>query len=182
MISAGWVQSWWRQRIKSGRVQASTAEDIRGTFLDDQQLKMQYLKANFVGLALIGPVFLYTGVVEVLKRTAAPFAGVAALAPSQVLTLKYLFVALAIGDFFLIKFMQKILGARLLAHLMQAAIVTFALSEAVAVLGLVLFLLAGHAMDFYTFMLLSMFYFWFFFPKYTSWEQVLQENPPEPPS
>jgi len=47
--------------------------------LDDQQLKMQYLKANFVGLALIGPVFLYAGVVEVLKRTAAPFAGVAAL-------------------------------------------------------------------------------------------------------
>jgi hypothetical protein len=148
--------------------------------LDDQQLKIRYLQANFIGLALIGSVFLYAGVVEVLKRTLAPFAGLAALASSQALTLKYLFVALAIGDFFLIKFMQKILGARSVTQLMQAAIVTFALSEAVAVLGLVLFLLAGQAMDFYTFMFLSLFYFWFFFPKYQDWEaQILAQPSPD---
>jgi hypothetical protein len=150
--------------------------------LDDQLLKMQYLKANFVGLALIGSVFLYAGLVEVLKRTAAPFAGIAALTPAQAQMLKYVFVALAFANFFLIKFLQKILGARSVQQLMQANIVTFALCEAVALFGLILFLLAGNAMDFYTFMFLSLFYFWFFFPKYTSWEQVLQENPPEPPS
>jgi hypothetical protein len=132
--------------------------------MDDQQLKIQYLRVNFIGLAMIGSVFLYAGVVEVLKRTLAPFTGFAALSAAQALTLKYVFVALAIGDFFLIKFVQKILGARSVAQLMQAAIVTFALSEAVAVLGLVLFLMAGHAMDFYTFMFLSLFYFWFFSP------------------
>jgi F0F1-type ATP synthase membrane subunit c/vacuolar-type H+-ATPase subunit K len=146
--------------------------------LDDAKLKIQYLKANFIGLAMIGSVFLYAGVVEVLKRTMAPFVGFATtMIPAQVLTLKYVFVALGIGDFFLIKFMQKILGARSVAQLMSAAIVTFALSEAVAIFGLVLFLLAGQATDFYTFMFLSLFYFWFFFPKYKDWEAQLAAQP-----
>ena len=146
--------------------------------MDDQQLKIHYLRTNFIGLALIGSVFLYAGVVEVLKRTMDPFAGFAGLPVAQVMTLKYVFVALAIGDFFLIKFIQKILGARSVQQLMQAAIVTFALSEAVAILGLVLFLLNGHAMDFYTFMFLSLFYFWFFFPRYQDWEDRLGTPPP----
>jgi hypothetical protein len=146
--------------------------------LDDQQLKIRYLRTNFIGLALIGSVFLYAGVVEILKRTMAPFTGFAALPAAQVLTLKYIFVAMAIGDFFLIKFVQKILGARSVQQLIQAAIITFALSEAVAILGLVLFLLAGHAMYFYTFMFLSLFYFWLFFPKYQDWEDRLGVQPP----
>jgi F0F1-type ATP synthase membrane subunit c/vacuolar-type H+-ATPase subunit K len=146
--------------------------------MDDQKLKIQYLKTNFIGLGLIASVFLYAGVVEVLKRTMAPFAGIARLAPAQVITIKYLFVALAIGNFFLIKFMQKILGARSAQQLMVAAIVTFALSEAVAILGLVLFLLAGQTLDFYTFMFLSLFYFWFFFPRYQDWEDHLGAQPP----
>jgi hypothetical protein len=147
--------------------------------LDDQQLKIRYLRTNFIGLALIGSVFLCAGVVEILKRTMAPFAGFATIPPAQVLTLKYIFVAMAIGDFFLIKFVQKILGARSVQQLIQAAIFTFALSEAVAILGLVLFLLAGRAMDFYTFMFLSLFYFWLFFPKYQDWEDRLGVQPPK---
>jgi hypothetical protein len=145
--------------------------------LNDAKLKIQYLKVNFIGLAMIGSVFLYAGVVEVLKRTMAPFAGFATLPVAQAMTLKYVFVALAIGNFFLIKFIQKILGAPSVQQLRQAAIITFAISESVAVLGLVLFLLAGNAMDFYTFMFLSLFYFWFFFPKYQDWEERLGAQP-----
>ena len=141
--------------------------------MDDAQLKLRYLKVNFVGLALIGSVFIYAVVVEVLKRVLAPFPGFAALNPTQAQMLKYLFIALAFADFFLIKFIQRILGARTVDQLAQAAIVTFALCEAVALFGLVLFLLAGNAMDFYTFMFLSLFYFWFFFPRYQDWETQL---------
>ncbi len=149
--------------------------------MEDTHLKMQYLKVNFIGLAMIGSVFLYAVVVEVLKRTMAPFAGFGTIVPSQVQTLKYIFVALAIGDFFLVKFIQKILGARSVQQLMQTAIITFALCESVAILGLVLFLLAGQAMDFYTFMFLSLFYFWFFFPKYQDWEARLQAQSSQGP-
>jgi F0F1-type ATP synthase membrane subunit c/vacuolar-type H+-ATPase subunit K len=145
--------------------------------VDDQQLKRRYLTVNFIGLALIGSVFIYAVVVEVLKPALAPFAGFAALTPDQVQMLKYVFVALAIADFFLIKFMQKILGSRSVQQLVQAAIITFALSESVAVFGLVLFLLAGRAQDFYLFMFLSVFYFWFFFPKYQNWEDQLGAQP-----
>jgi hypothetical protein len=145
--------------------------------LDDTQLKMRYFTANLIGLALIASVFMYAGVVVLLQRLLAPFTGFAALTPAQVQTLKYLFVALALGMFFLIKFLQKILGARSVEQLFQAAIVTFALSEAVGVLGLVLFLLGGNPVDFYLFMFLSLFYFWFFYPKYQDWEAQLPGRP-----
>jgi hypothetical protein len=145
--------------------------------LDEQQLKRRYLTVNFNGLALIGSVFIYAVAVEVLKRALAPFAGFAALTPAQAQMLKYVFIALAIADFFLIKFMQKILGSRSIHQLFGAAIGTFAVSESVAVFGLVLFLLAGNAMDFYLFMFLSLFYFWFFFPKYQDWENQLGAQP-----
>jgi hypothetical protein len=145
--------------------------------LDDQQLKMRYLTVNFIGLALIGSVFIYAVVVEVLKRALAPFPGFTTLTPAQVQMLKYIFVALAIATFFIIKFIQKILGARSIEQLVQAAIITFILSESIAVFGLVLFLLAGKRLDFYLFMFLSLFYFWFFFPKYQDWEAQLRAQP-----
>lgn len=145
--------------------------------MDDIQLKARYLTANFIGLALIGSVFLYAVVVQVLIWTLAPFSGFASLEPGQAQVLKYVFMALALGHFFLIKFMQKMLAAGTVARLFQAAVVTFALSEAVAVFGLVLFLLTGNSLDFYLFMFLSLFYFWFFYPKYQDWEAQMQAPP-----
>lgn len=150
----------------------------KGPLLDVQQAKTRYLTANFIGLVMIGSVFIYAVVVEVLKWVLAPFTGFAAVTPGQAQMLKYLFVALAIGHFFLIKFMQKILAADTLERLFQAAVVTFALSEAVAIFGLVLFLLTGNSLDFYLFMFLSLFYFWFFYPKYQDWEVRLRTHPP----
>jgi hypothetical protein len=141
--------------------------------VDDAQLKLRYLKVNFVGLGLMGSVFLYAAVVEVLKRVLAPFPGLAALTPDQTQMVKYLLVAVALADFFLIKALPRILGSRSVEQLASTAIVTFALCESVALFGLVLFLLAGNAMDFYTFMFLSLFYFWFFFPKIKDWEAQL---------
>jgi hypothetical protein len=145
--------------------------------MDDAQLKLRYLRVNFIGLAMIGSVFLYAAVVEVLKRVLAPFTGFAALTPPQAQMMKYLFIALALANFFLIKFIQKILGSRTVEQLVQAAIVSLAMSEAVAIFGLMLFLLTGSALDFYTFMFLSLFYFWFFFPKIKDWEAQLGASP-----
>jgi len=146
--------------------------------LDTQQIKTRYLTANFIGLALIVSVFIYAVVVQVLNWTLAPFTGFGAVSAGQARMLKYFFVALAIGHFFLIKFMQKILAAGTLERLFQAAVVTFALCEAVAIFGLVLFLVTGNSMDFYVFMFLSLFYFWFFYPKYQDWEAQLRVHPP----
>jgi len=137
-------------------------------------LKARYLAVNFIGLAMIASVFVYAGVVELIKWKLAPFAGFATLAPQTVALLKYAFLALAAAQFGIIKAVQKILPTPSVEKLSLTAIITFALCESVAVLGLVLFLLAGNSMDFYIFMVISLGFFTLFFPKYDQWEQRMR--------
>ncbi len=75
-------------------------------------LKARYLAVNFIGLAMIAAVFVYAGVVELIKWQLAPFAGFATLDPHTVALLKYAFLALAAAQFGIIKAVQKILPAR----------------------------------------------------------------------
>jgi len=137
-------------------------------------LKARYLAVNFIGLVMIASVFVYAGVVELLKWKLAPFVGFAKLDPDTVALLKYAFLVLAAAQFGVIKAVQKILPTRSGDNLSLTAIITFALCESVAVLGLVLFLLAGNSMDFYIFMVISLGFFTLFFPKYDQWEQRLR--------
>jgi hypothetical protein len=134
-------------------------------------LKARYLAVNFIGLAMIAAVFVYAGVVEFLKWRYAPFAGFARFYPHTISLLKFAFLALAAAQYGIIKALQKILPAKTADNLAQAAVITFALCEAVALFGLVLFLLAGNAMDFYVFMIISLGFFYLFFPKYAQWEE-----------
>jgi len=137
-------------------------------------LKARYLAVNFIGLAMIAAVFVYAGVVELIKWQMAPFTGFAKLEPHTVAHLKYVFLALAAAQFGVIKALQKILPSRSVDNLSTTAVITFALCEAVAILGLVLFLLAGQGLDFYIFMVISLGFFTLFFPKYDQWEQRLR--------
>ena len=134
-------------------------------------LKARYLAINFIGLAMIASVFVYAGVVEVIKWKLAPFAGFSTLDPGTVDLIKYVFLALAAAQFGLIKALQKILPTRSVENLSTVAIITFALCESVGILGLVLFLLNGNSMDFYIFMVISLGFFYLFFPKYEQWEE-----------
>ena len=92
-------------------------------------LKARYLAVNFIGLAMIASVFVYAGVVELLKWQLAPFAGFARLDPGTASLIKYDFLALAAAQYGIIKIVQKILSAKSTDHLPQAAIITFALCE-----------------------------------------------------
>ena len=139
-------------------------------------LKARYLAINFIGLAMIASVFVYAGVVEVIKWQMAPFAGFSTLDPGTIALIKYAFLALAAAQFGIIKALQKILPTRSVENLSMAAVITFALCESIAVLGLVLFLLAGNSMDFYIFMVISLGFFYMFFPKYEHWEERLRAD------
>ncbi len=134
-------------------------------------LKARYLAVNFMGLAMIAAVFVYAGVVELIKWQMAPFAGFARLDPRIAGLLKYVFLAIAAAQYGIIKLIQKIGPARSVDQLPQTAIITFALCEAVAILGLVLFFLTGNTMDFYIFMVISLGFFYLHYPKYEQWEQ-----------
>ena len=148
--------------------------------LKDQHiaLKSRYLAVNFIGLALIAAVLVYAGIVELLKWQWAPFTGFAKLPAPIASLLKYIFLALAAAQFVIIKIVQKVVPARSLDNLPQAAIITFALCETVAIFGLVLFLLTGNALDFYVLMVISLGYFYLFFPKYEQWEQQVSASAP----
>jgi hypothetical protein len=142
-------------------------------------LKARYLVANFIGLAMIAAVFVYAGVVELIKWQLAPFAGFARLDPRTAELLKYVFLGLAAAQFGIIKVLQKLMPGRSVDNLTRATVVTYALCEAVAVLGLVLFLLAGNSLDFYIFMMISLGFFYLFFPKYDQWEKQVRAAGPE---
>jgi hypothetical protein len=57
---------------------------------------------------------------------------------------------------------------------MNAAVITDTFCESIAVLGLVLHFLGGSPTDFYVFMLISLFFFSVYFPKYRRWEEWMK--------
>lgn len=138
-------------------------------------LKAHYLAVNFMGLAMIASVFVYAGVVELIKWQWAPFTGFGELPSSTTEVLSYIFLALAAAQYGAIKAVQRLIPARSVDHLPQAAIITLALCESVALLGLVLFLLTGRTSDFYIFMLISLGFFYWFYPRYDQWEKLVNE-------
>lgn len=141
--------------------------------MDRNTLKTKYLAVNFVGLSLIASVFLYAVIVEVVKRWLAPFAGFGGLTPATADMLFYVFLVMALGHYVVIRVIDKVVAGKSPAHLPQGAIISLALCEAVALYGLVLFLLAGNANHFYIFMALALLLFYLFFPRYDQWEKVL---------
>ncbi len=141
-------------------------------------LKSRYLAVNFIGLAMIAAVFAYAGVVEVIKWQWAPFTGFAKLPPQTAVLLKYIFLILAAAQYVIIKVVQKLILAQSTDNQPQAAVVTFALCETVAIFGLILFLLTGNGLDFYVFMVISLGFFYWFFPKYEQWEQRVNAAAP----
>lgn len=143
-------------------------------------LAQKYLTINFIGLSLIGSVFVYAALVEIIKRWFAPFTGFAHLPKETVDILRYVFLAVSFGNFFIIKIIQKKILSQPQPNLATLAVITYGFCEVPAVLGLALFLMAGQSLNFYMFMCLSLFYFYLFFPKYADWERIAG-SPLKPP-
>lgn len=149
------------------------------------ELKKTYRVTLFIGVAMIISLLIYAALVEVLKANFKPFRG---LSPTtEIEILRYLFFAIAIAEFFLIKFMRNRLlskkrppsGASTpkgsfspgASKLMSVTILIYALCESVAILGLVLFLIAGSSRDFYIFLIIALFFYGIYFPRYRQWEE-----------
>ena len=142
-----------------------------------------------IGLWMIGSVFVYAIIVEFVKTNANSI-GVISPAPSAAI-LRYVLFGVAAVIFFLIRAINNHFLAgdvRLtgtgsasryspdIQRLMTAAIITYAFCESIAVLGLILYFLGGSATDFYVFMLISLFFFSVYFPKYGRWEEWMKDR------
>ena len=141
--------------------------------MEQLEIKKRYLATNFIGLIMIASVFGYCVVVEVIKRTLAPFTGFIKVAPQTVDAIRYVLLFCSAGHYFLIKLLQKRFSTPPHLNLPTGAVISFVLAEAVALYGLIFFFIAGHAEDFYIFMAISLFFFYLFFPRFDRWEKVL---------
>jgi len=151
-------------------------EDLSG-------LRKAYRTSSLVGAAVIASLFLYAVVVEVGRAWLKPFLGFARV--ENALVLRYAFYAAAI----VIVISSRILNSLILRKSRQddpkaiirklslAAIVSMALGEGPAVMGLALFLLGGFSRDFYMLLIVSLFLEFMYFPRLRNWENYLKDLP-----
>ena len=145
-------------------------------------LQQQFKTTNYVGLAMMASVFLYAVIVIGIDRGYIPYKVSHIIDISILSKVKYILLAISIVHYFIIRFFQKF-SLKSAAYLPAASVLTFALCEIVSIYGLVIFLLTGNSMDFYIFMLISLLYFYIFYPKYADWEELLaQEYSTNPPA
>jgi F0F1-type ATP synthase membrane subunit c/vacuolar-type H+-ATPase subunit K len=154
----------------------------------DAELKKGYRQARIIGMAMVFSVLVYALIVEIMRIN--PAFSREPLLPKGADSIKYIFLGLALIQFFLIKMIRRRFllrepgqATRLqtglqtgsvsikVARLLVTSIITYALCESIAVYGLVLFFVTKRPFDFYLFMGISLLYFAAYFPRYTQWEE-----------
>lgn len=134
-------------------------------------LQQQFKTTNYIGLFMMASVFIYAVIVLGIDKGYIPYKAGQVINPGTSAIIKYILLGVALLQYFLIKFFQKF-SLKAPNYLPPGAIIIFALCEAVAIYGLVLFLLSGNSTDFFLFMAISLLYFYLFYPKYSDWERL----------
>ena len=146
-----------------------------------ETLQQQFKVTNYIGLAMIGSVFIYAAIVLAIDHGYVPL-GIPPAANNPVFTqLKYILLIISIIFYFIIRLLQNRLPKFLKNQpragiLPTVSLITWALCEAVAIYGLVLFILTWNRNDFFLFMAISLLYFYLFYPKYADWERLLSQD------
>jgi len=134
-------------------------------------LQQQFKTTNYIGLAMIASVFIYAAIVMLIDKGYISIKVRQVISTETSTNLKYILLGLSLSQYFIIRFFQKF-SLKSANYLPPGSIIIYALCEAVSIYGLVLFLLSGNSMDFYIFMLISLLYFYLFYPKYADWERL----------
>jgi hypothetical protein len=162
------------------------------------KLRAAYRVAVIIGLAMMASLLAYAIIVGILEKEGAGPLVAPSMAGSQLEPMKFVLLGITVIIFFLIRFVNaKILaaegepGKKLESRLPQssgmppefwrlttAAVVTYALCEAPAIFGLVLFFLGRNSSDFHLFLLISLFFFAVHFPKFSQWEEWYRKQQP----
>lgn len=133
--------------------------------------QQQFKTTNYIGLAMMGSVFIYAAIVLAIDQGYIPYQAKIDIFPG----IKYILLFISVLHYFIIRFFQKF-SLKSAAYLPAGAIITFALCEAVAIYGLVLFLLTKNSTDFFIFMCISLLYFYLFYPRYADWERLWKQS------
>ena len=124
-------------------------------------------------------ILIYVVIVELIKTNYAPFKGFSDF--PQVDNLKYLLLGVAVADFGFIYFIRRIIVKKLqkgdlrreeiVGRFLILSLIIYALSESIAIYGLILFFLAGNSLNFYIFLILCLVCLGIYFPRYGQWEK-----------
>jgi hypothetical protein len=143
--------------------------------------------ALIMAWTLLGSLLATLAVEEIVRSRFSPFLGFARIGDR--LAVRYGFYLAAAAAVVLIRVLNA-LGLRrtkaaspeaLLGRLRTVALLTLALAEVPALLGLALFLVGGYNLDFYGLLFVSLILLFMYFPRPRTWEAHLQNAPPSCP-
>ena len=137
-------------------------------------------QAQLIGGMLVLTVAMLASVVEMLRTNQAPFLGFSPRAPLGLLRLVFAIMAVLVLVIVNVVRKQIVAGpaagrAPLPQRLLTASIVALAMCEAIAIYGVVLFLLGGQRTDFYGFAAFALVGFAVYFPRRSQWEAWAQQ-------
>ncbi len=131
-------------------------------------------------MALLVSLGIYAVLIDQIQRTHAPFNGFVPGAPRDLLL--SIFAALALANLGIVRVIQRSILAKaalpMVGRLQTAAIVAMAFCEAVAIYGVVLFMLGGRAIDYYIFAVLALVGFAAYFPRQQTWQELAGTRAP----
>lgn len=145
--------------------------------------------AQLLGIQLVLCVGIYGYVIEPIRTVYAPFTGFYPVARLDLL--RILLAAMAVANLVVIRvIVPKLLaaqasGVEILGHprasavvkkLFTVSVVALTMCEAIAIYGLVLFLIGGNRADFYGFAAFSLLAFAIHFPRRSKWEEWAREH------
>ena len=149
----------------------------------DSGLQSGFKTAVIISAAFIGTLFIYALVADFIKRIDSPFMGFVSGTEFPSST-RYVFYAISFLLFVLIPKIRRLFLDRLPSLkpdrrtplLIKTQIITNALCELPANLGLVLFLLNGSGRDFYLLLGISLVLLLIFFPRLSIWNDLMSRS------
>lgn len=152
--------------------------------MENSDLKKVVKTAVVLASSMLAVLFIYLAAVEIIRAHMAPFSGLVEI--KNTMLLRYVFYGIAVFQVILIRVLRGFLlrktfsseKTNLADDLFKTSILILALSEIPAILGLVLFLLAGLNRDFYILLFVSLFLMFMYFPRYNNWKTWINEKDP----
>ncbi len=151
-------------------------------------LKKAHQIAFTLNVAIIGTLIVYAVVIEIIRKQFAPFKGFGGI--SDMAVIRYLFYGIVVINIFVIRALRNLLLRKsssdepqsIIRKLLRSAVITAALCEVPALLGLIFFLLTGSIRDFYQLAGLSFILVFLHFPRYGNWEAWIKNTDKSIPS
>lgn len=147
----------------------------------ENEIRKTYQMGVIIALAFILSLATYIILVEILKSTGK--VGLGNLPMATLIQLRYIFYGVGVIAIILTRLLRgKILRKSpvdtkeiLLNRLLRALMISYALSEVPALLGLALFLLGGLIRDFYTMTVISFVLMFMYFPRSPHWQEWVSQ-------